>query len=90
MKRVKQLFTSLIVSMRSKTQQQKTGESASSKNYENDERLKVPEDYNYSTDQIAEIYAKLETAKLLMKLGSDMAKQAEIDIKFYRMTNGEK
>ena len=47
----------------------------------------MSEDYNYSTDQIADIYAKLEVAKLLMKLGSDMAKQAETDIKFYRMTN---
>lgn len=42
---------------------------------------------NYSTDQIAEIYAKLEVAKMLIKLGTDMAKQAETDIKFYRMTN---
>lgn len=46
-------------------------------------------DFNYTTDQMAEIYAKLEVAKLLMKMGSDMAKQAETDIKFYRMTNGE-
>lgn len=44
-------------------------------------------DFNYSTDQMAEIFAKLEVAKLLMKMGSDMAKQAETDIKFYRMTN---
>jgi hypothetical protein len=44
-------------------------------------------EYNYSDDQIAEIYAKLEVAKLLMKMGADMAKQAETDIKFYRMTN---
>jgi hypothetical protein len=42
---------------------------------------------NYSSDQIADIYAKLEVAKLLMKMGADMAKQAETDIKFYRMTN---
>lgn len=41
----------------------------------------------YSTDQIAEIYTKLEVAKMLMKLGSDMAKQAETDIKFFKMTN---
>jgi hypothetical protein len=44
-------------------------------------------EFNYSEDQIAAIYAKLETAKLLMKLGTDMAKQVETDIKFYRMTN---
>lgn len=44
-------------------------------------------DFNYSTDQMAEIYAKLEVAKMLIKLGTDMAKQAENDIKFYRMTN---
>lgn len=47
------------------------------------------DDFNYTTDQIAEIYAKLETAKMLMKLGTEMAKQAETDIKFFRMTNGE-
>jgi hypothetical protein len=44
-------------------------------------------DFKYSNDQIADIYAKLEVAKMLMKMGSDMAKQAETDIKFYRMTN---
>jgi hypothetical protein len=42
---------------------------------------------SYSNEQIADIYAKLEVAKLLMKMGADMAKQAETDIKFYRMTN---
>lgn len=44
-------------------------------------------EFNYSTDQMAEIFARLEVAKLLMKMGSDMAKQVETDIKFYRMTN---
>lgn len=44
-------------------------------------------EFNYNIDQISEIYAKLETAKLLIKMGTDMAKQAENDIKFYRMTN---
>jgi hypothetical protein len=44
-------------------------------------------EFKYSNDQIADIYAKLEVAKLLMKMGSEMAKQAETDIKFYRMTN---
>jgi hypothetical protein len=42
---------------------------------------------DYSADQIAEIYAKLEVAKMLMKLGTEMAKQAETDIKFFKMTN---
>ena len=44
-------------------------------------------DFNYTTDQMAEIYAKLEVAKMLTKMGTDMAKQAADDIKFYRMTN---
>lgn len=46
-------------------------------------------DFNYSTDQMAEIYAKLEVAKMLMKMGSDMAKQVETDIRFFKMTNSE-
>ncbi len=46
-------------------------------------------DYEYSTDQIAEVYAKLEVAKLLIKMGTDMAKQAETDIKFFRLANKE-
>ena len=45
--------------------------------------------YNgYSTEQMAEIYAKLEVSKMLIKMGTDMAKQVEADIKFYKMTNG--
>jgi hypothetical protein len=64
------------------------GEPLSLKNYEKEERKMINDDFQYTTDQIAEIYARLETAKLLMKLGTDMAKQVEIDIKFYRMTNG--
>lgn len=63
------------------------GEPLSSKNYEKEERKMANEDFNYSTDQMAEIYAKLEVAKMLIKLGTDMAKQADDDIKFYRMTN---
>ena len=43
---------------------------------------------NYTKDQIAEIYAKLEVAKMLTKMGTDMAKQATNDIRFYKMTNG--
>jgi hypothetical protein len=64
------------------------GDSPSSKNYEKEERKMAKDDFNYSTDQMAEIYAKLEVSKMLIKLGTDMAKQAEMDIKFYRMTNG--
>ena len=63
------------------------GEPLSLKNYEKEERKMANEDFNYSTDQMAEIYAKLEVSKMLIKLGTDMAKQAEMDIKFYRMTN---
>jgi hypothetical protein len=44
--------------------------------------------FKYSTDQVSEIYAKLEVAKLLMKMGTEMAKQAETDIKFFRISNG--
>lgn len=46
-------------------------------------------DFTYSNDQIAEIYAKLEVAKLMMKMGAELAKQAETDIQFYRMTNAQ-
>lgn len=44
-------------------------------------------DFNYSTDQIADVYAKLEVAKMLIKMGTELAKAAETDIKFYRLTN---
>ena len=43
---------------------------------------------NWTTDQMAEIYAKLEVSKMLVKMGTDMARQAADDIKFYKMTNG--
>ena len=43
---------------------------------------------SYTTDQMAEIYAKLEVSKMLVKMGTDMARQASDDIKFYKMTNG--
>ena len=71
-----------------KTKLQETGESSSSTNYEKEERQMDNKDFNYSTDQMAEIYAKLEVAKMLMKMGSDMAKQVETDIRFFKMTNG--
>ena len=44
--------------------------------------------HGYTTDQVSGIYAKLEVARMLIKLGTDMAKQAETDIKFFRMANG--
>lgn len=71
-----------------KTKLHETGESNSSTNYEKEERQMDNKDFNYSTDQMAEIYAKLEVAKMLMKMGSDMAKQVETDIRFFKMTNG--
>lgn len=43
--------------------------------------------FTYSTDQIADLYAKLEVAKMLIKMGTELAKIAETDIKFYRLTN---
>lgn len=43
--------------------------------------------FTYSTDQIADLYAKLEVAKMLIKMGTELAKTAETDIKFYRLTN---
>lgn len=72
-----------------KTRLHETGESNSSINYEKEERQMDNKDFNYSTDQMAEIYAKLEVAKMLMKMGSDMAKQVETDIRFFKMTNSE-
>ena len=41
----------------------------------------------YTTDQMAEIYTRLEVSKMLIKMGTDLAKQVSDDIKFYRMTN---
>lgn len=64
-------------------------EPLSSKNYETEGRKMENEGMqNWTTDQMAEIYAKLEVSKMLMKMGTDMAKQAADDIKFYKMTNG--
>ena len=66
------------------------GERLSWKNYEKEGR-KMDDgfDHNkYTTEQMTEIYAKLEVSKMLIKMGTDMAKQIEADIKFFRMTNG--
>lgn len=43
--------------------------------------------YKYTTDQMAEVYAKLKTAQILIETGTRMARQAEETIKFYRITN---
>jgi hypothetical protein len=64
------------------------GESPSLRNYVTGERKMEDREFKYTTDQMAEIYAKLEVAKMLTKMGTDMARQAADDIKFYRMTNG--
>ena len=66
---------------------QQNGERFSSINYEKEEKQMENKDFNYSTDQMAEIYAKLEVARMLTKMGSDMAKQVETDIRFFKMTN---
>jgi hypothetical protein len=44
--------------------------------------------HGYTMEQVSGIYAKLETARILINLGTDMAKQAETDLKFFRMANG--
>ena len=64
------------------------GEPLYLQNSEKEGKKMENENSNYSTDQMAEIYAKLEVAKMLTKMGTDMARQAADDIKFYRMTNG--
>lgn len=88
MKWVRALITSLKRWADKMIDLSELGEPLSLKSYEKEERKMANEDFQYTADQIVEIYARLETAKLLMKLGTDMAKQVETDIKFYRMTNG--
>ncbi len=43
---------------------------------------------NYSSEQLAEIYAKLEVAKILSEMGAKMAKEAANDLTFFKITNG--
>jgi len=43
---------------------------------------------NYSEKQIAEIYAKLEVAKMLTEMGTKLAKEAANDLSFFKITNG--
>jgi hypothetical protein len=38
-------------------------------------------------EQIADVYAKLEMSKQLIKAGTDIAYQVQTDIQFYRITN---
>lgn len=91
MKLVKRL-TTLLKRLVDKTIKLSTlGQSPSWQNYETGEQKMESNEFNhdnYSTDQMAEIYAKLEVSKMLVKMGTDMAKQASDDIRFFRMTNG--
>lgn len=64
------------------------GEPLYLKNSEKEEGKMENESSSWTTDQISDIYAKLEVSKLLIKMGTDMAKQASDQITFYRMTNG--
>ena len=69
---------------------QRAGETISWANYEIEERSKkimTDTNHEYTMEQIADIYSKLEVSKLLISMGTDIAKQVETDIKFYRMTN---
>jgi hypothetical protein len=69
---------------------QQGGETISWGNYEieeSDKKLMAKSNEEYTTKQIADIYSKLEVSKLLISMGTDIAKQVETDIKFYRMTN---
>jgi hypothetical protein len=89
-KQVKRLILLLTRLRRSKIEPLSKSLTSSWTNYER-EGQKMENDFNqsnYSTDQMAEIYAKLEVSKMLIKLGTDMAKQASDDIRFFRMTNG--
>jgi hypothetical protein len=90
MKLVKRLILSLNNWIQLQTNPHWVLEENYSTNLEKEERQMENEfnHSNYTTDQMAEIYAKLEVAKMLTKMGTDMAKQAEADIKFFRMTNG--
>ena len=86
MKLVKRLILSLNNWIQLQTNPHWRSLSDSSKSYEREER-QMENEFNYSTDQMAEIYAKLEVSKMLIKLGTDMAKQASDDIRFFKMTN---
>lgn len=44
--------------------------------------------YKYTEEQMIEVYAKLKIAQLMIERGTEMAREAENTIKFYRITNG--
>ena len=41
----------------------------------------------FSPEQLKDIYLKIETSRMLIKMGKDMTKQSEEDLKFYAATN---
>jgi|TARA_R110000782_G_scaffold155051_6_gene247354 hypothetical protein len=90
MKQVKRLISSLNNWIQLQTNPHWSSLTGSSQNYEKEDKLMANEfnHQKYTGEQMAEIYAKLEVSKMLIKMGTDMAKQVEADIKFYRMTNG--
>lgn len=44
--------------------------------------------YKYTEEQMIEVYAKLKIAQVMIERGTEMAREAENTIKFYRITNG--
>ena len=44
--------------------------------------------YKYTEEQMIEVYVKLKIAQLMIERGTEMAREAENTIKFYRITNG--
>ena len=42
---------------------------------------------NYSVDQLASVFAKIEVAKILTEMGAKMAKEAANDLAFFKITN---
>jgi hypothetical protein len=41
----------------------------------------------FSPEQLKDIYLKIEMSRMLVKMGNDMTKQIEADLKFYSATN---
>jgi hypothetical protein len=46
------------------------------------------ESQGFTPEQLKDIFIKLEMSRMLIKMGADMAKQIEEDIKFYRTIGG--
>jgi len=42
----------------------------------------------FTGDQLAQIYAKLKVAQILVERGTQMAKEAANDLEFFKITNG--